>query len=103
MKSYRFRKMYFICTDKQVISPNTHMTNAYQFLETANKVCEQNQRHGHKMWEDKTKPAPVDTVEGFYLVPESLFEEMLEKYCKQKKPPIRVDEIKKQEALLEYY
>lgn len=82
MKKYRFRKMYFICTDKKVIEPNTHMTNAYQNIETAQRVCKERSGGTHKMWDDKTKPVPVNTVEGFYLVHESLFDKILKNHVK---------------------
>ncbi|WP_207425703.1 hypothetical protein [Pedobacter sp. SYSU D00535] len=80
MKRYRFRMMFFVCTDKKVISPNVHMTNAYQFRETAESVCRTRQASHHKMWEDKTKPVQQESVEAFYLVPEALYEEILKKY-----------------------
>lgn len=74
-KNYRFRKMYFICTDNLVIKPDTRMTNAYQFREDAEALIEN--RITHFMWEDKTKPVPQRKVEAFYLVHESLFNEIL--------------------------
>lgn len=80
MAKYRFRKMYFVCEDKKVINPNVHMTQAYQYKGTADQVCKERERRTHKEWEDKTNPVPVETVEGFYLVHESLFEEILKKY-----------------------
>jgi len=81
MKKYRFRKMFFRCIDNKVIEDNITMTNAYRQREDAQSVVES--RRTHKMWEDKTKPVPVEKVEGFYLVHESLFEEVLKKYSKE--------------------
>ncbi|WP_244214370.1 hypothetical protein [Pedobacter jejuensis] len=70
--------MFFQCTNKKVIEANVRMTNAYQHREDA----EQNifDRAIRKEWEPKDKPVPVETVEGFYLVHESLFEEILKKH-----------------------
>ncbi|WP_256013147.1 hypothetical protein [Desertivirga xinjiangensis] len=80
-KKYRFRKMFFVCEDKKVISPDTHMTSAYQFKSTADQVCsDRTKRTTHFEWEDKTKPVRVSTVEGFYLVHESFYDEVLKKY-----------------------
>ena len=75
--------MYFVCEDKKVISPNVHMTQAYQFKKTADQVCDdRNKAQGdvHKLWDDESKPLPKHTVEGFYLVPEALYDEILKKY-----------------------
>jgi len=83
MPKYNFRKMFFICENKRVIQPNVLMTNAYQLKKTADNVCEtRNLQQGgeHKLWQDKSKPVPVHTVEGFYLVPEALYEEVLRKW-----------------------
>ena len=56
------------------------MINAYRIKENARSVV--SYRNTHMIWDDKTKPVPVEKVEGFYLVHESLFEEVLEKYSK---------------------
>ena len=81
MAKYKFRKMYFICQDKKVIDPNIEFTNAYQHREYADNVCsDANKRKTHFLWEDKTKPIPVRSVEGFYLVPEKLYDEILRKH-----------------------
>lgn len=81
MAKHKFRKMYFICEDKKVIETDVHMTQAYQYKKHADQVCkERSQRAEHYLWEDKTKPLPKHTVEGFYLVPEALYDEILKKY-----------------------
>jgi len=75
--------MYFVCQDKKVISPNVHMTQAYQNKKMAEDVCaDRNLKQGenHKEWQDRTKPVPVHSVEGFYLVPEALYEEVLKRW-----------------------
>ncbi|RZJ83792.1 MAG: hypothetical protein EOO20_22155 [Chryseobacterium sp.] len=73
-KRFKFRKMYFVCEDGKVIEDNIAMTNAYKDREVAQTVCDSRTQQNHKMWDDKTKPFPKHTVEGFYLVHESLFE-----------------------------
>lgn len=81
MKKYSFRKMYFQCADKKVIDPGIQFTNAYQYREPA--VSNLETRTSHYMWEDETKPLPIRTVEGFYLVHESLFDEILKPFAKE--------------------
>lgn len=76
---YKFRKMYFICENKRVISPNVGRTNAYQFKETADSVLESQKRSFQYLWEN-SNPTKVNSVEGFYLVPEALYEEVLKKW-----------------------
>jgi hypothetical protein len=83
MPKYRFRKMYFICDDKKIISPNVLMTHAYQFKKTADVVCQERQRPTPMEWEDKGKPVPKVTVEGFYLVPEAVYDEVLKKWVEK--------------------
>ncbi len=83
VKKYKFRKMFFICKDRKVISSNVLSTTTYQHKDYADTILrERGQRFNHKMWEDKTKPLPVETVEGFYLVPEKLFDEVLKDWVK---------------------
>lgn len=71
-KKFKFRKMYFHCTDGKVIADNVQMTNAYRERKDAEATLVY--KESHQMWDDKTKPVPKKTVEGFYLVHESLFE-----------------------------
>jgi len=71
-KKFKFRKMYFHCTDGKVIEENVEMTWAYRKRETAQSTLKTSPTH--MMWEDKKKPIPKKSVEGFYLVHESLFE-----------------------------
>ncbi|MBW8683046.1 hypothetical protein [Chitinophaga rhizophila] len=80
-KRYRFRLMYFHCTNNQVISPNTHMTNAYQFKETAEKAI--NNRSFPYMWENREQRPPQSRIEGFYLVHESLYDLILKPFVKE--------------------
>jgi hypothetical protein len=84
VKKYRFRKMYFHCNDKRVIDPQFEFTTAFQHKEYADRILEQQgHRTTHYMYEDATKPLPVKSVEGFYLVPEKLFEEVLKRWVKE--------------------
>ncbi|SDG68030.1 hypothetical protein SAMN05421827_109138 [Pedobacter terrae] len=78
ISKYKFRKMFFICRDKKVIAPNVGMTQAYQLRETAEQVCKD--RTTHMIWEDQSKPIPKESVEGFYLVPEALYNEILKSH-----------------------
>lgn len=77
-KKHRFRKMYFVCTDNRVISDNVLMTNVYQRKNDTEKIAKQ--RDTHWMWEDETKPIAREHVEGFYLVHESLYDELLKEH-----------------------
>lgn len=81
MQKYRFRKIYFICENKRVIEPNVHATNAYQHKEHADAILSQRDT-SVKMW-DINKPPRVYSVEGFYLVHESLYEKILKEYCRE--------------------
>jgi hypothetical protein len=84
VKKYKFRKMFFICDDRKVIDSNVHSITIYQYKEYADTILkEKGQRENHKMWDDKTKPLPIKTVEGFYLVPEKLFDEILKDWVKE--------------------
>lgn len=74
-KKRRFRKLYFICTDNIVIGPQFEFTPAFPRKAYADNLCVQ--QENHFIWEDKSKPVPVKTVEGFYLVHESLYNEIL--------------------------
>lgn len=80
MAKYRFRKMYFICENNKVIEPNVGATNAYQYKKTVDDILKQRDTTV-KMW-DVGKPPKVYKVEGFYLVHESLFDEILKEHSK---------------------
>lgn len=83
MKKYRFRKMYFICQNMKVIAPNVQATNAYQKKELADKILQQSlAREPEDAYWNKGKPTPKKTVEGFYLVHESYFDEILKLWVK---------------------
>lgn len=81
-KKYRFRKMYFICEDKRVIEPPIEFTTSFRRKEYADTILkDQGERSYLYLWEKG--PLPVKSVEGFYLVHESLFEEILKEYSKE--------------------
>lgn len=77
-KKYRFRKLYFVVADKKVIDDDVAMTRAYKKREYAEESVQSRQTH-HE-WEDKTKPVPVMKAEGFYLVHESLYEQIIKQH-----------------------
>lgn len=80
---YRFRKMFFICYDNRVIADEYEFTNAYKRKEYVDKIAHVKQEDIKypKLWE-KDKHKPKVSVEGFYLVHESLFDELLSKHSK---------------------
>ena len=80
-KKYRFRKIYFICCDNNLMDTNTEVTNAYQFRETALDQVKRQPTTGRYMWE-VNKPPKINRVEGFYLVHESLYELLLKEHSK---------------------
>ena len=79
-KKYRFRKMYFICEDNKIITPEVWATNAYQYQDKAMAIARQKSKT-RGMYIVNEKPL-VHTVEGFYLVHESLFEALLKEHSK---------------------
>jgi len=80
MPKYRFRKMYFICENKRVIKPELQSTVAYQKKEQAETILSQTDKT-IKLWDVSNAPKQY-SVEGFYLVHESLFEEVLKDWGK---------------------
>ncbi|SEM66736.1 hypothetical protein SAMN05192574_101401 [Mucilaginibacter gossypiicola] len=81
-KKYTFRKMYFQVENDRVIQDNVGATNVYQRKEDAIKTWRDYTRLTPYYWE-KGKPQIKREVVGFYLVHESLFEEILKRYTKQ--------------------
>jgi hypothetical protein len=72
--------MYFICESKRVVEPNIQTAVAYQAKDYAETILAQRDT-SVKMW-DVNKPPRTYTVEGFYLVHERLFEELLKEHTK---------------------
>jgi len=84
-KRYRFRKVYFICEENQIFA-DYKFINCYKDLDYVNSVCMANQRmlieDANKLY-NKGQKIRVLKVEGFYLVHESLFQELLKKHSKE--------------------
>jgi len=80
MPKYHFRKMYFICENKRIVEPNVKTAVAHQDKAYADTILAQKDT-SVKMW-DVNKPPTAYTVEGFYLVHERLFEELLKEHSK---------------------
>ncbi|MBD1364425.1 hypothetical protein IDJ77_11455 [Mucilaginibacter sp. ZT4R22] len=83
-KKYRFRKVYFVCRNNQVYSSSARTEPSFLFKKDAEQL--------KKTHEDEYKPyvinspsfvPPPFTVEGFYLVHESLYNELLKQFDKE--------------------
>ena len=83
MKKRRFKKVYIICQDKVILPSNVYFGNFSNYKDYADTICKQNQPESHKSWEDSEKTLPVYEVHGFYLVHESLFDEVLRDHTDQ--------------------
>ena len=77
-RKYRFRKMYFICTDKKVISSNTHMTNAYQYFEQQPAFAGIERVTHIRNGMIKTHECQKILLKDF--IPEALFDEILKRF-----------------------
>jgi hypothetical protein len=81
----RFRKVYFITENNKVFPEQYEMANCYNREEYAKNICEQQQRifkdETHKMYHNG-RPVPALAMHGFYLVHESLFDEILRDHIK---------------------
>lgn len=83
-KKYRFRKMFFKCYDNRVIEDCYEMTNAFRRREYILRLLKANDMgEGHRYLWEKDKYKPKVTVEGFYLVHESLFDEILKPFANE--------------------
>jgi len=76
--------MYFVCKDNQVISPDVGRTNCWQHRKDAETIEKQNTRTNVFQWEKRTTP-PVYKTEGFYLVHESLYEDIIKPHDRDAK------------------
>ncbi|QEM03317.1 hypothetical protein DIU31_007190 [Mucilaginibacter rubeus] len=83
-KKYKFRKAYFIAKDNQIFE-QFEMVNCYRRKEYVDSVCKSQQRlandESSQMW-NKGKPIPVLKAHGYYLVHESLYEEIIKPFEK---------------------
>jgi hypothetical protein len=86
MPKYRFRKVYFICEKNRIFPNNYEMVSSYRQMANALSVCSHQQRDAiieAKKDYNKSRDIPLYKVEGFYLVHESLFDELLKKHSKE--------------------
>ena len=83
-KKYNFRKAYFVCKDNSVFSDYT-VVNCFKNAPHAHEQEIYHQRtameDSEKLW-NKNQPVPVYKAHGFYLVHESLFDEILKDHSK---------------------
>jgi len=81
-----FRKVHLICKDNSIFDGDKfEMVNMYRRAEYANKVCAGQQQlaiDNAKMEWNKGNPVPILSMHGFYLVHESLYDEILAPYAK---------------------
>lgn len=75
--------MFFNCYDKIVIEECYEMTNAYRRREYAEVISKGmiERENNPCLWEKDKAPRKVST-EGFYLVHESLFDELLKEHSR---------------------
>lgn len=80
-KKYRFRKVYFICIDKQVIKPSDRVETFYKFRADAEAEAN-NQLSNYRPYQinNPSYKLPNIGAEGFFLVHESLYEEILKAF-----------------------
>lgn len=84
MAKYRFRKCYVICENNEIFG-NVLTARVYRDKEYALTVCTNLQHRAIEestMEHNKNKPIPISKVHGFYLVHESLFDDILKKHSK---------------------
>ena len=84
-KRYTFRKIHVVTCDNKIFAENVTGSNIYLHREIAESVAQQWQRtamaDAGKMW-NKGQPVRKYAAHSFYLVHESLFEEILKEFCK---------------------
>lgn len=82
-KKYRFRKVYFVCKDKEVLPANVRTETVFKWPNDAKAAQEsialdiKSYKLNSPSWKE-----PRFTVEGFYLVHESLYDEVIEQFQK---------------------
>jgi hypothetical protein len=84
-KRYRFSKAFIICTDNRVFGEQK-VSNFFSERKNAEETCKSRQvrsdEEAKMAYWPKDKPVPKLTVHGFYLVHESLFDEILKEHSK---------------------
>ena len=83
-KKYRFRLVYFNCFDNRAIDEQYDITNVFTRREYAEKIAagQRERENNPNMWDRHRRIRKV-TTEGFYLVHESLFDELLSEHSKE--------------------
>jgi hypothetical protein len=77
--SYPIEKLYFKCYNGKVLSKGIAFTDA--FVERADERLKIVQRKTPYLWENETPP--VESVEGFYLVNERFYCEILKPFARE--------------------
>jgi hypothetical protein len=77
--TYPIEKLYFRCYNGKVMSKGIAFTDA--FVERADERLKIVQRKTPYMWENETPP--VESVEGFYLVNEQFYDEILKPFTRE--------------------
>jgi len=80
-KKHTFRKMYFRVENGRIIQDNVWSINIYRRRDDLIKAWPDYTRLKPYLWEENQPPIKREVI-GFYLVHESLFEEILAKYAK---------------------
>ena len=84
-KQYRFRLIFVICEDNKIVEPY-EMVNMYKRRDYAESVCKAKQEfdiaESKKQYRVNDRRVSQRKVHGFYLVNESLFDEILKKHSK---------------------
>ena len=83
-RKYRFRLVFFNCFDNKAVDEQFDITNAFTRRDYAEKIAttQRERENNPYMWEKGRHIRKVST-EGFYLVHESLFDELLAKHSKE--------------------
>ncbi|MDF3077529.1 MAG: hypothetical protein K0S09_1418 [Sphingobacteriaceae bacterium] len=85
-KRYRFRKVYFVCRDNSIFS-DTRFVNCFRSEAHAREqaiVQQRNALENSQMLWEKDKAIPKFKAHGFYLVHESLIDELLKGFTEEK-------------------
>jgi hypothetical protein len=82
-KKYKFRKLYFQCTNKRINIDEFEFTQAYKRREYAQSNLDSKKRDTRYEWEKDKSPLPAQTVEAFYLVPAALYDQVLKQWVEE--------------------
>lgn len=73
--------MYFICENKLVINDNVLSTTVFKNKVYAEAIFKQKDKNVYEYM--KRQPPIYHSLEAFYLVHESLFDEILKEHCRE--------------------